>query len=188
MHLARYTPLVSTTASHRSRSDRRLLSREFIYHQAGLDSVGEAFIQHEDKYYRPISILPTISKIIERSAHVQLCFYLEENKLLSQSQFGFRQKRSTSTALITFTDQILESMDKGYVTGAVFLDLRKAFDTVDLLINKLKGLEWQEKVWHGSAHISLAKLSKRCVKMNCLPQLKSLWGYHRVVFLVCCYS
>ena len=92
--------------------------------------------------YRPISILPTISKIIERSAHVQLCSYLEENKLLSQSQFGFRQKRSTSTALITFTDQILESMDKGYVTGAVFLDLRKAFDTVDhlLLINKLKGL------------------------------------------------
>ena len=142
MHLARYNPLVSTTASHRSPPDRRLLSREFIYHQAGLDSVGEAFIQHEDKYYQPISILPTISKIIERSAHVQLCSYLEENKLLSQSQFGFPQKRSTSTALITFTDQILESMDKGYVTGAVFLDLRKAFDTVDhvLLINKLKGL------------------------------------------------
>ena len=92
--------------------------------------------------YRPISILPTISKIIERSAHVQLCSYLEENKLLSQSQFGFRQKRSTPTDLITFTDQILESMDKGYVTGAVFLDLRKAFDTIDhlLLINKLKGL------------------------------------------------
>ena len=72
--------------------------------------------------YRPISILPTISKIIERSARVQLCSFLEENKLLSQSLFGFRQKRSTSTALITFTDQILESMDKGYVTGAVFLD------------------------------------------------------------------
>ena len=54
--------------------------------------------------YRPISILPTISKIIERSAHVQLCTYLEQNELLSQSQFGFRQKRSTSTALIEFTD------------------------------------------------------------------------------------
>ena len=89
--------------------------------------------------YRPISILPTISKIIERSVHVQLRSYLEKNKLLSQSQFGFRQKHSTSTALITFTDQILESMDKGYVTGAVFLDLRKAFDHL-LLINKLKGL------------------------------------------------
>ena len=92
--------------------------------------------------YRPISILTTISKIIERSAHVQLCTYLEQDKLLSQSQFGFRQKRSTSTALVEFTDQILESMDKGCVTGAVFLDLRKAFDTVDhlILVNKLKSL------------------------------------------------
>ena len=92
--------------------------------------------------YRTISILPTISKIIERSAHIQLGPFLEENRLSSQSQFGFRLKRSTSTALIAFTDQVLESMDKGCVTGTVFLDLRKAFDTVDhlLLINKLKSL------------------------------------------------
>ena len=92
--------------------------------------------------YRPISILPTISKIIERSAHIQLSSFLEENRLLSQSQFGFRLKRSTSTALIAFTDQVLESMDKGCVTGTVFLDLCKVFDTVDhlLLINKLKSL------------------------------------------------
>ena len=101
--------------------------------------------------YRPISILPTISKIIERSAHIQLSSFLEENRLLSQSQFGFRLKRSTSTALIAFTDQVVESMDKGCATGTVFLDLRKAFDTVDhlLLNNKLrspgiagKSLEW----------------------------------------------
>ena len=45
--------------------------------------------------YRPISILPTISKIIQRSAHIQLSSFLEENRLLSQSQFGFRLKRST---------------------------------------------------------------------------------------------
>ena len=92
--------------------------------------------------YRPISILPTISKIIERSAHIQLSSFLEVNRLLSQSQFGFRLKRSTSTALIDFTDQVLENMDKGCVTGTVFLDLRKAFDTVDhlLFINKLKSL------------------------------------------------
>ena len=100
--------------------------------------------------YRPISILPTISKIIERSAHIQLSSFLEVNRLLSLSQFGFRLKRSTSTALIDF-DQVLENMDKGCVTGTVFLDLRKAFDTVDhlLFINKLKllgvagkSLEW----------------------------------------------
>ena len=68
--------------------------------------------------------------------------FLEENRLLSQSQFGFRLKLSTSTALIAFTDQVLEKMDKGCVTGTVLLDLRKAFDPVDhlLLINKLKSL------------------------------------------------
>ena len=92
--------------------------------------------------YRPISILPTISKIIQRSAHIQLSSFLEENRSLSQSQFSFRLKRSTSTALIAFKDHVLESMDKGCVTETVFLDLRKAFNTVDhlLLINKLKPL------------------------------------------------
>ena len=81
--------------------------------------------------YQPISILPTISKIIERSAHIQLSSVLEEKRLLSQSQFGFRIKRSTSTSLIDFTDRVLESMEKRCVTGTVFLDLRKAFDAVN---------------------------------------------------------
>ena len=90
--------------------------------------------------YRPISILPTISKI--RSAHIQLSSFLEETILLSQSQLGFRLKRSTSTTLTAFADQVLESMDKGCVTGTMFVDLRKASDTVDhlLFINKLKSL------------------------------------------------
>ena len=133
-----------------------------------------------------------ISKIIERSAHVQLCTYLEQNELLSQSQFGFRQKRSTSTALVEFTDQILESLDKGCVTGAVFLDLRKAFDTVDhlILVNKLKslGVAGKSLAWFRSY------LSGRFQQTICNdaisppPQLKSLWGYLRAVFLGHCYS
>ena len=82
------------------------------------------------------------SKIVEKAAHVQLCTHLEQNKLLSHSQYVFRQRRSTSTALINFKDQILENMDNGQVTGSVFLDLRKAFDTIGhlILINKLKCL------------------------------------------------
>ena len=89
---------------------------------------------------------------------------MEENRLLSQSQFGFRLKRSTSTALIAFTDQVLESMDKGCVTGTVFLDLRKAFDTVDhiVLINKLKSLgvarkslEWLRSYLYGRVQQSM---------------------------------
>ena len=80
--------------------------------------------------YRPITVLPTISKILERAVHKQLYEFLWANELLTPNQFGFRPKLSTVTALAHFTDNILQSIDKGGFTGAVFLDLWKAFDTV----------------------------------------------------------
>ena len=89
--------------------------------------------------YRPISILPTISKIIERAVHEQFYEFLQVNNLLFKDQFGFRNKMSTSSALLQFTDSLLKSMDEGHVSGVVYLDLKKAFDTVDhsLLLLKL---------------------------------------------------
>ena len=90
--------------------------------------------------YRPITVLPIVSKILEKAAHSQIYNYLQENKLLSSSQFGFRPKSSTEIALVNFTDSILENMDKGLITGVVSIDLTKAFDTVDhgILYTKLK--------------------------------------------------
>ena len=58
--------------------------------------------------YRPITVLPTLSKILERFVHTQIYNYLTENKILTSNQFGFRPKLSTSTALAFFTDHILE--------------------------------------------------------------------------------
>ena len=88
--------------------------------------------------YRPISILPTLSKIIERVVHSQLYEYLISNILLSNNQFGFRSKRSTATALSGFADEVLLNMDNGNICGAVYLDLTKSFDTVDhrILVTK----------------------------------------------------
>ena len=81
--------------------------------------------------YRPISVLPLISKIMERTVQVQLVSFLTTNKVLSEHQSGFRKRHSTQTAVTYLTDFILERMDKQELTGAVFIDLRKAFDLVD---------------------------------------------------------
>lgn len=89
--------------------------------------------------YRPISVLSTVSKIIERAVHDQLYSYLTENNILHPSQSGFRSGHSTNTALLDVSDFILNNMNSGKATAALFLDLKKAFDTVDhdILISKL---------------------------------------------------
>ena len=84
--------------------------------------------------YHPISELPAPSKLLERAVNTQLCTFLTEHSLLSPYQCGFRKNHSTEAAAIALTDYIRLGIDQGLLTGAVFLDLRKAFDTVDLTV------------------------------------------------------
>lgn len=88
---------------------------------------------------RPISILPTLSKILERIMHKQMSEYVLLNNIIPTVQSGFRPKHSTTTALINITDDILRNHDKGMATCLVLLDYSKAFDTLDhrILCNKL---------------------------------------------------
>ena len=90
--------------------------------------------------YRPISLLPTLSKIFERVIHTQLYTYFDENKLLSEQQYGFREKHSTELAAVKLVDYINHEMDIGNIPEAIFIDLSKAFDTLnfDILIHKLQ--------------------------------------------------
>ena len=90
--------------------------------------------------YRPISILPIMSKLLEKILANQLTEHLESNNLLNEYQFGFRSKRSTASAILYFTEHIRQSLNSGQITGAIFIDLRKAFDTVNhcILLNKFK--------------------------------------------------
>ena len=89
--------------------------------------------------YRPISILPIVSKVFEKVLYGQLYDYFVVNNLLSQNQFGFRQFHSTASALLDSTNEWFINMDRGQFNIAVFLDLQKAFDTINhnLLIKKL---------------------------------------------------
>ena len=81
--------------------------------------------------------------MIERAAHTQLYAYLESHQLLVRNQFGFRRGRSTPLALTQFTEGMVTNMDNGLLNRVIFLDLRKAFDTVDHTIYKLKAELWE---------------------------------------------
>ena len=89
--------------------------------------------------YRPISLLSSIDKILERIMYNCLYKFLETNNLIYSLQFGFRQKHSTSHAFTHLTDKIREQLDKGNFACGIFVDFQKAFDTVDhqILIQKL---------------------------------------------------
>ena len=80
--------------------------------------------------FRPISILPALSKPLERHIHLHLSEYLENHNLLYQYQSGFRQHHSCHTSLIHLCDNWLKAINDRKIVGAVFLDLRKAFDLV----------------------------------------------------------
>ena len=90
--------------------------------------------------YRPISILSPVSKLFEKLLAEQIYNYLESNKLLNAAQFGFRRNLSCELALTTLMENLRNALDSGNDIIAVFLDLSKAFDTIDhvLLLHKLQ--------------------------------------------------
>ena len=81
--------------------------------------------------YRPVSLLPSVSKVFERIIHNQLYQYFIDNKLFYQNQYGFRQNHSTEMAAMDLIDRIVCEMDNGNTPISIFLDLSKAFDTLD---------------------------------------------------------
>ena len=101
--------------------------------------------------YRPISVIPIVAKVFERIVYEQLYAYLEEHDILCQNQSEFRANHSAVTALLEATDSWAYNIDNGKINGVIFLDLKKAFDTVDhqILLSKLsyygihgKSLKW----------------------------------------------
>ena len=113
--------------------------------------------------YRPISLLSTFNRIFERLMYKRLKSFFEINGLFYESQYGFREKHSTQYALIDIVNRIQNNMDKGLFSCGVFIDLKKAFDTVDhdSLLDKLyrygiRGiiLEWFSSYLKGRSQVT----------------------------------
>jgi hypothetical protein len=116
--------------------------------------------------YRPISILPSMSKIFERVMHTQIQEYFDKNNLFFNSQYGFRPDHSTELAALEVIDQILTQMDHNRIPINLYLDLSKAFDCLDhkILLSKLQ--------YYGFTGVSLSLMKsylqnrKQLVKFN----------------------
>lgn len=96
--------------------------------------------RNEPGNYRPISLLPTLNKIMEKILHSRLVSFIAKNNILYKYQFGFRHSHSTTLALIDVVDSIRKNLHNGKKVAGVYIDFSKAFDCVNhqILIQKLK--------------------------------------------------
>ena len=81
--------------------------------------------------YCPISVISVVAKVFERIIHDQFYHYLTSNELLTNCQSGFQAKHNTVTSLLETTNKWSINIDNGLLNGVVFIDLKKAFDTID---------------------------------------------------------
>ena len=104
--------------------------------------------------YRPISLLSIFDKIIEKAMHKRLYTFLLQHNILFENQFGFRKNNSTTYALIDLTEKIKDTIENKKFGCGVFIDIRKAFDTVNskILLQKLEhyGIRGTALTWFKS--------------------------------------
>ena len=123
--------------------------------------------------YRPVSILPAVSKVLERLVYDQLYGHLQANNILHPRQYGFRHGFSTQDILMALVEEWLKALDDDKLVGSVFLDFSKAFDLVDheILLKKLEcyGVRNKDLGWF-SGYLSCRRQK---VKVN---GMKSNWS------------
>ena len=144
------------------------------------------------KNYRPISLLPLISKVLERIVHEQSMEFLDKDNILYKFQPGFRKNHSTNFCLSYLTDKISKGFDFGLLTGVILIDLQKVFDSINhnILFPKMPSLGFSRDVgdWYKS-YISRRKfhinIHDKFSTFNSLPIYNA--EFHKDPFLDLCY-
>lgn len=130
--------------------------------------------------YRPVFVLPAFSKILEKLVYNRLIKYLEKYDILSSNQYGFRKNHSTFHALVHLYDKISAAIDSKQIALGLFIDLSKAFDTVnhEILLSKLEfyGIRGLALEWFRSY------LSGRLQQVQFNVKSNTLWSPPRVYF------
>ena len=125
--------------------------------------------------YQPISVISVIAKVFERIVYDQLYSFLANEEIITNQQPGFRSLHSTVSALVEATDSWALDIDRGNVNAVVFLDLKKAFDTVDhdVLLGKLSlyGIQESAYDWFKSY---LNNRTQKCAVNGSLSKVCSL--------------
>ena len=133
--------------------------------------------------YRPISVIPAVAKIFEKIVYDQLYNYLNVNHLLTSCQSGFRSLHSTLTALLETSNNWCVNVDKGLLNGVIFIDLKKAFDTIDheIILQKLAkyGVDQDAMKWFKSyLRNRLQPCNRKQSPLQCNPF--KLWSSSRI--------
>ena len=105
-----------------------------IFKLAKVTALFKGGIESEADNYRPISVLPIMNKVFEKVVHNQLIEFLSLHNILSKQQFGFRRKHSTSHAVSCLYEKLITNFEKGEMSAVLLIDLKSAFDTIDIEI------------------------------------------------------
>ena len=120
--------------------------------------------------YRPISVLPVLSKILEKIMLHRLTKFLTKHNILFERQFGFQENKSTELAIIDITNKIIDSLENKEFACCIFQDFAKAFDTVDhkILLSKLKhyGIRGVAYQWFSSYLTDRHQVTKICQTLS----------------------
>ena len=108
---------------------------------------GKEAPRYQPKSYRPISILPVVSKLIERVIQTQITSYMDNNQLFHPNHHAYRSFHSTTTAMLSMQDAWVEAAERGLQIGVIMIDMSAAFDVVDvpLLLKKCDILNFNKE-------------------------------------------